>query len=384
MNVSTPTLTCSNKILFIVRPDLDSKPGGDTIQIHQTRIGLQNLGHQVDILSASSLVEKKNLQVSRNYDLLHFFNLPLADQYSELVFEACKKNIPCVLSPIFWDMREYEIKSSLIPSSKRTLLTIISRFPKFIGQKLFSNRLRSIAFNPFYVEYLRKTLLTFSLLLPNSSAELYSIQERFRINIPFVVVRNAARITDKTVPLPFKVPDKFILCVGRIEYRKNQLQLIKALDGLGLSLVLVGDINSSEKKYWKQCLQYAAQLNIELVHIPNQSFEIVTTLYSKALMHVQPSWFETPGLSILEAAATGCPIICTQVGSASEYFGDNAEYCSPESYESIRNAIVKTMSKSRDSETLKKFIRNNFTWDKAAHQTHQAYELVLQKRSKHI
>ncbi len=59
-----------------------------------------------------------------------------------------------------------------------------------------------------------------------------------------------------------------------------------------------------------------------------------------------PSWFETTGLSSLEAAAMGCNIVITRKGDAYEYFGDYAYYCDPESPDSIFKAIEKAASNS--------------------------------------
>ncbi len=57
-----------------------------------------------------------------------------------------------------------------------------------------------------------------------------------------------------------------------------------------------------------------------------------------------PSWFETTGLSSLEAAAMGCNIVITRKEDAYEYFENDACYYDPESPESIFQAIDQAAS----------------------------------------
>ena len=89
-----------------------------------------------------------------------------------------------------------------------------------------------------------------------------------------------------------------------------------------------------------------------------------------------PSWRETPGLVSLEAAAVGCPVVTTSVGSTREYFGAEALYCDPWSRASIRKAVASAI-RGPGSESLRLRVRRDFTWLRAAEATLRAYRLVL-------
>ena len=130
------------------------------------------------------------------------------------------------------------------------------------------------------------------------------------------------------------------------------------------------------------CVKYIPPLN----HIE------LASAYCAASIHVQPSWFETVGLSSLEAAATGTPIVTTVQGAAQEYFGDKAIYVEPDSLESIRTGVLTAMKQSTEIEQnnknatpksernmleIKTYIKDRFTWDKTAKNTLEAYEQVL-------
>ena len=104
--------------------------------------------------------------------------------------------------------------------------------------------------------------------------------------------------------------------------------------------------------------------------------EELFTAYSNAKVHVLPSYFETTGLSSLEAAVMGCNIVVTDKGDTRDYFGDDAWYCDPDSVESIRNA-VDAAYKAPFNEAFRERILRDFTWERAAEETLAAYKQVL-------
>ena len=97
-------------------------------------------------------------------------------------------------------------------------------------------------------------------------------------------------------------------------------------------------------------------------------------------MHVLPSWFETTGLSSLEAAAMGCNIVITKKGDAFEYFENDAYYCDPQSPDSIFQAIEQASSNDVPHGLSSKVL-NQFTWEIAAKRTMEVYVELLHGRS---
>ena len=98
--------------------------------------------------------------------------------------------------------------------------------------------------------------------------------------------------------------------------------------------------------------------------------------YQRAKVHVLASWFETTGLSNLEAAAMGCNLVLGDRGDVRDYFGNNAWYCEPGNTESILTAINAAWQ-AQKIDVLQTQIFNNFTWKAAALATKEAYEDVL-------
>ena len=109
---------------------------------------------------------------------------------------------------------------------------------------------------------------------------------------------------------------------------------------------------STKRAYYHQCRELAGE-NVHFIdHLPQEE---LIQYYQKAKVHVLPSWFETCGLSTLEAAAMHCNIVITDKGFAHEYFNDCAFYCDPSSPSSILGAIDKASKADHSKYFNKKF-----------------------------
>lgn len=108
---------------------------------------------------------------------------------------------------------------------------------------------------------------------------------------------------------------KYILFVGRISKEKGVLTLIKAVKGLSVPLKIVGEGPMGE-----ECKKYVQKNNIHNVHFEgHRSGSELADLYEKAIFLVVPSeWYEVFGLIILEAFASGKPVIASNIGGIPE------------------------------------------------------------------
>ncbi len=358
------------KILFLARSTLFSNPGGDSIQVKSTALFLNKLGVEVDIV----LSNERDIDYSK-YDLLHLFNLIDCKDHLGHVFESKK---PFVISTIYVDYSEFDrfhrkdLIGLLAKIFSKHFISYAKNAAKFLlkGEKVSSFKY-FIWGHKKSIKYLLKNA---SYLLPNSNNEYQRLAKDFKIETPFHVVVNAVN-TDlfNLDSLSYQKRNDEVLCVARIEGLKNQINLIKALYGKPYHLNLIGKASSNQQSYYKMCVRKASS-NISF--IPYIKQEELIEYYSKAKVHILPSWFETTGLSSLEAAAMGCNVVVTDKGDVREYFGDLAYYCNPESPESIALALEKALNEDVKTE-LRERVMNNFTWEKAAEQTLSAYKKVL-------
>jgi glycosyltransferase involved in cell wall biosynthesis len=168
-----------------------------------------------------------------------------------------------------------------------------------------------------------------------------------------------------------------VLCVGRIEPRKNQLALIEALRGTGILLTLVGQSGRFSSAYYRRC-ERAADATVQFVG--PQSPADLRGFYHAARVHACVSWYETPGLASLEAALCGCALVLTPGGCTREYFGKEAAYAEPTQSASIRVAVEQALARG-PSTGLTERVAREYTWDAAAQKTAEGYELALGRKA---
>jgi len=209
--------------------------------------------------------------------------------------------------------------------------------------------------------------------LPNSYNEYERLKYCYHCNISSHVVYNGINENLFQLKHSIQKDETLVICVARIEGIKNQLNLIKALNNTRFKLLLIGSSAPNQLSYYEDCKKNAASNITFINHLPQEE---LLKYYQQAKVHVLPSWFETTGLSSLEAAAMGCNVVITNRGDAKEYFADDAFYCDPAWPTSIYNAIEKA-SHASTNKKLQDRIISNYTWSKASKQTLEAYNKIL-------
>lgn len=360
--------TYSVKVLFIARATLYKDSGGDTVQVLNTADALRKSGITVEIVLTTDTIDYAK------FDLLHFFNII---RPADILFHISKANKPFVVSTIYVDYSEFEKKNRkgitglafrLLGRDMIEYLKVIARLvvnnEKIMShQYLFYGHRRSV----------RKIIAASDMLLPNSQSEYNRLSKDYAIFGSYRVIPNAIEpslfVTDGRI----KRDDNLVICVGRIEGRKNQLNLIKALNNSRFKLILIGAASANQVKYYQACKAIAAP-NVSFINKISQVE--LKSYYQEAKVHVLPSWFETTGLSSLEAAVMGCNVVITEKGDTREYFEDYAYYCDPNEPKSILSAVL-TASSQPYNEKLYSKIVNNFTWKQTAEKTLEAYKTII-------
>lgn len=137
----------------------------------------------------------------------------------------------------------------------------------------------------------------------------------------------------------YNLPEKYILSVGTIEERKNQLSIVRALHehGIDLPLLLVGNYPS---RYSEKIKQYITENRMEQVYfLKDIPLEDLTVIYQLANVFVYPSLFEGFGIPIIEALVSGIPVITSKEGCFSEAGGEAARYIDPLDVEEIAETL---------------------------------------------
>jgi glycosyltransferase involved in cell wall biosynthesis len=103
------------------------------------------------------------------------------------------------------------------------------------------------------------------------------------------------------------------------------------------------------------------------------------SIYNLADALVFPSLYEGFGLPVVEAMASGTPVITSPNGALKDIAGDAAVYMEPENVENIAEILYQTLTDSQLLEELRaRGLRRaaEFSWEKAAEMTRQLYRQV--------
>ena len=145
---------------------------------------------------------------------------------------------------------------------------------------------------------------------------------------------------ENTIIKKYSIPEKFILSVGTVEKRKNQLQLLKAIKrcNINVPLVFVG----RQTSYINELMRYIEKkdMNNQAIFLSNIPESDLAALYQRACLSVYISIFEGFGLPVIESMASGCPVITSNSSCLPETAGDAALLVSPEDEMEIGNNIA--------------------------------------------
>ncbi len=172
---------------------------------------------------------------------------------------------------------------------------------------------------------------------------------------------------------------EYVLQVGRIELRKNQLASILAMRNLQIPLVFIAT-ESFYPRYEQLCLDAirkwrkaptfvisqnlpdSLEGNLRILSMPENaklSFEMLVSAYQNAGLHLHPAFCELPGLTYLEAAKLGVPTVASEWTTIRDYFIDPATrastlddrivYAPPHHINTISDKVVHQFGKKFDT-----------------------------------
>ena len=356
------------KVAFISRATLYTTPGGDTKQVDMTAKYLRTLGVDVDVCLTSDVIDYDK------YDLLHFFNII---RPADILGHVEKTGTPYVVSTIFLDYGAFEKKARkglmkwmnvFFSEDAIEYIKAIARWVKN-GEKIGSKKYLRWG----HSKSIKYVAANSRILLPNSESEYRRLSKKYNIEHNYHVIPNG--IDDSVADRVSSRNDKYenaILCVARIEGRKNQLNLIRALNNTDYKVFIHGKPSPNNIGYYEQCKQEAAD-NIHFTTWLTE--EELYQMYYSAKVHILPSYFETTGLSSLEAAVMGCNIVVTDKGDTKDYFKEDAWYCEPDDTKSIKEAIDAAYNAPYNKEFKERILRD-YTWLRAAEETLAGYKKV--------
>lgn len=129
--------------------------------------------------------------------------------------------------------------------------------------------------------------------------------------------------------------EKIVFCMGRMWDEAKNLRMVEEVAReIGYPVFIAGDHDTSGTKGKIPNLHFLGKLDKK---------EIAQWL-SISAVYASPAYYEPFGLSVLEAAHSGCALLLGKIDSLQEIWKDNALYCRPESSEELKSAINEVMT----------------------------------------
>ncbi len=174
--------------------------------------------------------------------------------------------------------------------------------------------------------------------------------------------------------------EKIVLNVGAIQKRKNIARLVEAFETVDGSwrLVLVGSAGYGAEEILARIERSPARARIAVTGYVTP--ESLAGWYARAMVFAFPSLDEGFGMPVLEAMASGIPVLTSSRSALPEVAGDAAWLVDPEDTEALAQALRSMTERPELREDLARrgvLRARRFTWEKAVRETWDVYEEVL-------
>ena len=321
-------------------------PGGGEVQLRKTKEALEKLGVQVELFDIWN--------PKKDYDIIHVFGSTY--QLSDFVVTAKRLGMKVVVSPIIytnkpaWMWKAWRQIDRLLPVP--TVYTYRKRIYEAADVLIFGSRAEALQLRRFFCVSKEKIRIVYN-----------AADKRFAEASPEPFIKE------------YGLKD-FVLMAGRISNHKGQLRLIKALEGQGIDLVFIGQMDPDDPDYFRKFQEICK--NRSWVHYlgPIYNQDILASAYSAAKVHALPSFGECPGLVNLEAGLAGTNVVAVKGPPVYEHLGDEAFYCNPRSISSIRKGVLEAYNAPR-SDKLRRRLLKDFTWESVAKKILSIYKEII-------
>lgn len=180
-----------------------------------------------------------------------------------------------------------------------------------------------------------------------------------------------------------------ILCVARIQPRKNQMVILRALeilqrDGLNPVFTIAGPVEDAA--YFDELTRFASYRRLNVKFVGEVSDERLGNLYKGARLVVFPSIQETQGLVLFDAMAYGKPVVASRIEpliSLTRGAEDSVLLIDPHDVEGWAESLRKLLTDETLSEKLgasaRVFISANYTVDATVRRYMNLFGKMCQK-----
>lgn len=310
-------------------------------------------GFEVQMLSAFEATRAQGTNVellnpwdrNNDFDIVHIWGFEIT-QYNNVVYSK-KAGKKVVISALMHDMS-----------------TLKARLRFFVSSYIYRQKIAKEMIP--YVDY----FVTVNEIEKSYIARYYDFPaDRIKV-IPNIVSDAYLKNTEADVDLGI---EDFVLCVGNISQRKNQLNLVRACNQLGLNILLIGNLIEGESEYGGAVTKELGKnpLNRWVKGVKEGS-GVLRTAYKKCKVFALISVYENQPISVLEAFSMNCKVLLADRPYAHQPFYNKASRVDPTRIDEIKNALSRI-----EQEMPTPFEITPFTKENVGKQYANLYEEIL-------
>jgi glycosyltransferase involved in cell wall biosynthesis len=215
-------------------------------------------------------------------------------------------------------------------------------------------------------------------LLPESRGKVHTVPSGVNPASFALTADEARRLRESRA-----IPSPYFLTVGNLTRRKNLPVLLDAFASIraasGASLILAGAVDFGGE----EVLGRLRRGEPGVTYLGRVSDSELAALYQGALAFIYPSSTEGFGLPVLEAMASGVPVVTTTGGALPEAVGDAGLLVCPGSIPELAQAMKRLSEDGAlRADLVKKGARRvaEHPWDRTAQETVRVYEKAAARR----
>lgn len=363
------------KISILQRPTAKSTWGGDLVVLRDFAIGLRELGCSVDLVDSIDKTLSADFIFLTNicFDFRPLYNLLQLNQkkFGIIGFyeDILKYYSPC------YGFYSY-VRGVLEGKSDEGYPLSIERL---IENPNLIRYYPEIPHKCFLINY--HVIQSASLFITSSPTEKRTVKRDCpQANVKSILYRPSLTLHTDSTCFPEFIGVKsgqYILQVGRIEPRKNQLATILATKDLDIPLVFIATRHfKADEAYvvdcfkaimkWRKAPTIIVSENIKnhqegllkIIQMPQEkklSEEMMASAFKNAAVYCHPAFYELPGLVYLEAIQRGIATVASKWSAIKDYFidessgkymlEDRVEYVLPYDIKELEAAIKKQLDR---------------------------------------
>lgn len=159
-----------------------------------------------------------------------------------------------------------------------------------------------------------------------------------------IFAKSVTSVQIDEVKRQYGIQGRYLLSVGTIQERKNQLACVRVLPLLpsDVKLVLVGKGDSYSDKVKEETAKLG--LSGRVIFLPGFPHPQLPALIKGCSAFLYMSRYEGFGIPVLEAMTCGVPVVAATGSCLEEVGGDAVLYCHPDDYDALAKNIVSILS----------------------------------------